>query len=95
MFDAAENEYKIKDFKLRRATVYNKERKINFVRNHFRFPPQEFVTINKLIDSWNKTHKKWPSLSIHHFVSKITNPKERSLFKIYAGEYSIFYVYKS
>lgn len=89
VFDAAENEYKIKDFKLRRATVYNKERKINFVRNHFRFPPQEFVTINKLIDSWNKTHKKWPFLSIHHFVSKITNPKERSLFKIYAGEYSI------
>lgn len=89
VFDAAKNEYKVKDFNLRRATVYNKERKINFVRNHFRFPPQEFKTITKLIDSWNKAHQKWPFLNIYHFLPKITDAKARSLFKIYADEYSI------
>ena len=89
VFDAAENEYKIKDFKLRRATVYNKERKINFVRNHFRFPADEYKTITRLIASWNRAHQLYPAFNIYHFAAKIADAKECSLFKIYANEYSI------
>lgn len=88
-FDNVSQEYDIRDFSKRRASVNTDKRKIILVRNHFTLPPAEYITMQRLIASWERNKRNNPTLSVFQFVSSIRDSRERSLFNIYANEYNI------
>ena len=88
-FDNVSQKYDIRDFSKRRASVNTDKRKIILVRNHFTFPPAEYITMQRLIASWERNKRNNPTLSVFQFVSSIRDSRERSLFNIYANEYNI------
>ena len=87
-FDNVSQEYDIRDFSKRRASVNTDKRKIILVRNHFTLPPAEYITMQRLIASWERNKRNNPTLSVFQFVSSIRDSRERSLFNIYANEYN-------
>lgn len=88
-FDNVNQEYVIRDFLKRRASVNADKRKIVLVRNHFTLPPAEYATMQRLVASWERNKRNNPALNVFHFANAIRNSRERSLFNIYANEYEI------
>ncbi len=82
-YNTAKQEYEIKDFNLRRASVNVIEKRVRFVRNHFTFSPADYSTLQRLIahaDNERRINHRRPLEQI------FPNPKERSLYKIYLNE---------
>lgn len=88
-YDNATNSYVVKNFNIRRATVFNVKKEISFVRNHFTLPPAEYQTMQRLIKSWDKYRQRYPQKNINDFMDTIGNDREQSLFSIYANEYNL------
>lgn len=85
VYNAEKQKYEIKNFKLRRATVYQSIKKIEFVRNHFSFAPDDYKTLKRLIIIANREVQRNSGRSPEQVFP---DPKERSLYKVYMEEKS-------
>lgn len=87
VYDSLQNKYEIVNFQTRRATVFSSTRKINWVRNHFTFPPAAYQRLQTLLRQYEAERQANPALDIINFRDNIADSKDRSLFNIYATEY--------
>lgn len=87
VYDSLQNKYEIVNFQTRRATVFCSTRKINWVRNHFTFPPAAYQRLQTLLRQYEAERQANPALDIINFRDNIADSKDRSLFNIYATEY--------
>lgn len=85
VYNEDKQKYEIKNFKLRRATVYQTIKKIEFVRNHFSFTPDDYNTLKRLIIIANREIQRNSGRSLEQVFP---DPKKRSLYKIYMEEKS-------
>lgn len=85
VYNAEKQKYEIKNFKLRRATVYQSIKKIEFVRNHFSFTPDDYNTLKRLIIIANREVQRNSGRPLEQVFP---DPKKRSLYKIYMEEKS-------
>lgn len=83
-YDSAKQEYTIKDFEPRRASVNVGEKRVSFVRNHFKFSPSDYSTLMQLIARAERARQINPRRRIAEIFP---DPKERSLYKVYSDEH--------
>ena len=86
VYDSANEEYKIKNFKNRSATVFTGENRIEVVRNHFRLSPEDYSHMQRLIKRYEQAKLLNPKEDVIQFIKTFENKRDQSLFKIFAHE---------
>ncbi len=83
VYNEKKQKYEVKNFKLRRASVYTANKKIEFVRNHFSFSPEDYNTLKRLIIIANREVQR----NLRRPLERVfPDPKERSLYSVYMEE---------
>ncbi|MBR3676632.1 MAG: hypothetical protein IKN71_05825 [Alphaproteobacteria bacterium] len=87
-FDPSTNTYKENPpLQSRIAVVYHGDKKMEIVRNHYHFEPDDFTTLQSLISRYKAAKQINPNLDEHYFRQHyLNNPREQSLFRFYARE---------
>jgi len=82
------NEYEVPGKENTSATVYKENKRMEIVRNHFKFPPAEYARLQGMIVQFEQARQANPKIDILEYAdNKYPNRKEHSLFNIYAQEY--------
>lgn len=87
-FNPVTNTYKENPpLKSRIAVVYHGYKKMEIVRNHYHFEPNDFTTLQSLISRYKAAKRINPNLDENYFRQHyLNNPREQSLFRFYARE---------
>lgn len=87
VFNSSTGLYEVPHFSTYRAWVTVGCFNVQLVRNHFKMSPQIKRRMDVAIAAYQQACRAEPNLSPSAFARRITDPKERSLFKIYADEH--------
>ncbi len=88
VLNPATNEYEVPNKENTCATVYKHNKRMEIVRNHFKFPPAEYVRIRSMITQFEQAKQANPKLDIIEYATnKYPNRKDYSLFNVYMQEY--------
>ena len=74
------------DFDRTHALVYAASHRMEIVRNHFRFSPQDYSLLENLKQQFNREKHTHPDLTEGDFAGSLTDDKQRALFSFYANE---------
>lgn len=87
-FDPTTNTYKeTPKLKSRMAVVYHGDKRMEIVRNHFRFEPADYQRLQALISRYIAAKRTNPNLDEQHFRQNyLKDSRDRSLFWFYARE---------
>ncbi|MBO6281591.1 MAG: hypothetical protein J6N49_03565 [Alphaproteobacteria bacterium] len=70
------------------ATVYQGEKRIEFLRNHYQFPPAEYTELQTMVRSFEVAKSSNPALDIFEYARDNIHDRRRyNLFRVYADEY--------
>ena len=83
-YNESTGKYEVKDFKTRLATVFHAEKRMELVRNHFRFEEDDYKKLPGMIAGFEKEKATNPRLDALSYAATITNDKDRNLFYFYS-----------
>ncbi len=87
-YNPSQGKFEAENFVSTTATVYSDDRKIEIVRNHFRFSSADYRRLNELKNDFFNARQSNPHLSMSSYVSAIPDLRDRALFDFYAREKS-------
>lgn len=86
-YDTASKTYKTRpDFDKTSASVFSKSHIMKFVRNHYRFPPEDYRLLVDLRRQFECAKQTRPDLKEDDFAATLTDDKQRGLFNFYSEE---------
>ncbi len=86
-YDSSQNKFVAQNFVKTSATVSVSERKLDFVRNHFHFLPEDYRRLRELQDSFNEAKRRNGKLTEEEYARDfLTDLKDNALFLFYARQ---------
>jgi len=83
-YDKTEGEFVAQNFDSRTASVNSAERRIEIVRNHFRFLPEDYRRLQQLKNDFADKKRRNHKLKQSQYMQSLSNAKDKALFNFYA-----------
>lgn len=92
-YNPAKRSYDIMDsagnpYKTRVATVFHNENRMEVVRNHFRFAPNDYNRLITLVQEYERQKQQNPALSIVSYTSHLHDNRDHALMRVYEKAYN-------
>ncbi|MBP5352845.1 MAG: hypothetical protein J6Y91_03680 [Alphaproteobacteria bacterium] len=92
-YNPVTRDYDIQDdhgqgFRRRVATVKHGENKMEVVRNHFTFAPEDYNRITFLISEFEGQQQQNPQLTLGYFISHLRDRRDNALMNVYNQAYN-------